>query len=437
LRKESLQDKARAAGFVRRESKLTADVFLEMMLYCSSLEDCSSLSSMCSVLEESGVKMRKQSLNGRFNAFCTDFVKSVLIELLEEQLQQAGLYKGDFWEHFPCVRIKDSTKFKVPDLMKEQFKGNGGSAAGICIQYEYDLVTGKILYLDVGSGGGNDRTDASQTREQPQEGELVIRDLGYHSLDVFQTFADNHVRFLSRLHSKTVVYYPSGEKDLKEVDFEKLYRQMLDGHIEQMEMDAVLGKKYKLPVRMAFSLVDEKVYEKRIREREAENRKRGQTMSDETRIRYRFSIYITNATPEQLPVELLFSAYRLRWQIELAFKSWKSLYRVHIFREMKQDRYLCMLYAKLILPVINLQLTRCLERGIQRVDRNGERQYLSTHKVLSTLRKCFSHILCALFGKSNNVRKTLLYYWTKMSNNHWKDRKKDKRKPHQINPLML
>jgi hypothetical protein len=204
-----------------------------------------------------------------------------------------------------------------------------------------------------------------------------------------------------------------------------------------MEVNVILGKEHRLPVRMVLSLVNEEVYGKRIREREAENRKHGQTMSDKTRIRYRFSIYITNATTGQLPAELIFPAYRLRWQIELMFKYRKSLYRVHLFREMKQDRYLCMLYAKLILLVINLQLMRCLERGIQRVDRKGERQYQSTHKVLSTLRKCFSHILCALFGKSNNVRKTLLYYRTKMSSNHWKDRKKDKRKPHQINPLML
>jgi hypothetical protein len=436
LRNESLQGKAREAGFVQRESKLTADIFLEMMLYCNSQKDCSSLDSMCSILEESGVEMRKQSLDERFNASCVDFVKAVLVELLEEQMQLAGLYKGDFWEKSPCVRIKDSTKFKVPDLMKEQFKGNGGSPAGICIQYEYDLVTGKILYLDVGSGGGNDRTDASQTREQPQEGELVIRDLGYYSLDVFRTFSDNRARFLSRLHSKTVVYYPSEGKNLKEVDFGKLYHTMTEGHIEQMEIDVLLGKEYKLPVRMMLSAVDEEVYEKRIREREAENRKRGQAMSDETRIRYRFTIYITNATPEQLPTELIFSAYRLRWQIELIFKHWKSLYKVHLFRKMKQNRCLCMLYAKLILLVINLQLTRCLERGIQRVDKNGERQFLSIHKVLSTLRE-YSDVLCALFGKSNDVREILSDCWTKMSNNHWKDRKKDKQNPHQINTLMF
>jgi hypothetical protein len=36
LRNERLQGKAREAGFVQRESKLTADIFLEMMLYCNS-----------------------------------------------------------------------------------------------------------------------------------------------------------------------------------------------------------------------------------------------------------------------------------------------------------------------------------------------------------------------------------------------------------------
>lgn len=70
---------------------------------------------------------------------------------------------------------------------------------------------------------------------------------------------------------------------------------------------------------MIVSLADEGTYQKRVREREAENRKRGQKMSEEVRIRYRFNIYITNASEEDLPAGLVFAAYRLRWQIELIF----------------------------------------------------------------------------------------------------------------------
>jgi hypothetical protein len=56
-----------------------------------------------------------------------------------------GACPGDFGKAFNYIRIKDSTQFKVPDNMQEYFKGCGGSAAGMSIQYEYDLKRGKIL----------------------------------------------------------------------------------------------------------------------------------------------------------------------------------------------------------------------------------------------------------------------------------------------------
>lgn len=434
---DHLQVKAREAGFVCRGKKLTADSFVGMLLYCSSREDNSSLDSMCRVLEDYwGINIRKQSLDERFNEACLDFVKSILQEMLEEQLRSSCLYKDDFWKNFPQIRVKDSTKFKVPDNMKKQFKGNGGSPAGICIQYEYDLVKGKILDLSVGSGGCCDRTDAVKTKDQPRKGELVIRDLGYYSLDVFKTFSTNKVFFLSRLSSQTCVFEQRGEK-WKEVDFKKIYNKMLEGNIGQMEMKVNLGVDYKLPVRMILSLVDNQVYEKRIREREKENRKRGQKMSEETRIRYRFSIYITNADEKSLPITLVFSAYRLRWQIELIFKCWKSIYKVHIGRKMKQNRYLCMLYAKLLLIVINLQITGSLQESIQKTDKHGKTQFLSTRKVLYTLRIYFYDVYTALVSNGSRKRNILLYLQNKIASNHWLEKKKNKQYTDEIIDLRV
>ncbi|MDR1883262.1 MAG: hypothetical protein LBR26_10865, partial [Prevotella sp.] len=76
----------------------------------------------------------------------TEFVKAVLTEFVEEKLHRSNSCMEDFGKGFNNIRIKDSTKFKVPDNTQENFKGNGGSAA--CIQYEYDLKTGKKLHSD-------------------------------------------------------------------------------------------------------------------------------------------------------------------------------------------------------------------------------------------------------------------------------------------------
>jgi len=45
--------------------------------------------------------------------------------------------------------------------------------------------------------------------------------------------------------------------------------------------------------------------------------------------------------------------YKLRWQIELTFKNWKSDYGIDNVRSMSYNRFMCLMYAKLILILIN------------------------------------------------------------------------------------
>jgi len=65
-----------------------------------------------------------------------------------------------------------------------------------------------------------------------------------------------------------------------------------------------------------------------------------------------YVMLVTTVPPERLTAALCLQAYRLRWQIELQFKRWKSLCGFDRLPNYRDDTILAWLYAKLLLGVL-------------------------------------------------------------------------------------
>jgi len=433
LSRPHLQLQAIAVGFFKRESKLSPALFFDLLFYCSTLNEEVSLSQMVVYLQERHhVSLRKQSLNNRFTERSVDFVKLVLKELLEDKFHQ--LYPPGLLNGFGRVRIKDSTRFKVPSNLSEEFKPCGGNPsrfkAGVSIQYEYDLKSGKILDLGIYSANRNDRTDAVERSEDVEKDDLIIRDLGYFGVPVLKSFVDKPAYFVSRLESSVQVF---DEKDNR-VSFHELFQRMQEQQLIQMEVTVLIGKEHKLPLRMIVSIVPQEIYEKRLRDGEKYNKSRGYTMSQESRSRYRFNLFITNASKEQLPMDKVYSVYKLRWQIELFFKYWKSIFGINkMGYKMKKARLLCFLYIKLLLISINLQLIFRVQqfwsvKVQKRIDR-GEKveiPVLSFCKALKTLRYFSGKLFNAVQTGREETEKIISEIQDILSENHFIERRKNR-----------
>jgi hypothetical protein len=184
LGEDALREQAIETGFCVRKSKLSPDVFFDLLFYASSHAKNSSLEHLVSHLESChGIDIAKQSLDERFTEKAVRFVKSVLSRLIQAQFSDM-LLSGNFLSNINHCRIKDSTTFKVPDNLKDHYSGNGGGLAGITIQYEFDLKTGEFLELTITEASRNDQTDSSETSENICENDLVLRDMGYFSTSV-------------------------------------------------------------------------------------------------------------------------------------------------------------------------------------------------------------------------------------------------------------
>jgi len=417
LGNSKLRSLAIETGFSKRSSfKLSAEVFFDLMFYASSLSANSSLEYLVSYLESHyDIQIRKQSLDDRFTERTVSFVQSVLKQLISEQFSEFLLCQ-EFLKDFHHVRIKDSTTFKVPSNLAANYTGTHGHLAGITIQYEFDLKTGQFLDLTITQASRNDQTDASQTAGNVCKNDLIIRDLGYFSISVLKKINEKEAFFLSRLQAATGVYDENGV----EIDFKNLYAFMSERGIDKCEKQVLIGND-KLPVRLTVGLVPPQVYEERIRSKQKEEKKRGYQMKERTKFLCHFNLFVTNVDSEKLPVEKIMSLYRFRWQIELMFKNWKSVFSVHGLQKMKENRYITMLYIRLILVIVNLQI---INRAQNLLSKQGKREsILSYQKALQTLKNSFFEILGILRCSMEKAIKLLGGIYHILSKYHWRERR--------------
>jgi hypothetical protein len=158
--------------------------------------------------------------------------------------------------------------------------------------------------------------------------------------------------FVSRFNNQVNIYQRLDDKYVKLI-LEDILEEQASRSVE-IEV-ILLGKKKGeyLKVRLiGFRVPEESANMRRKRLRE-QAKKKGRTPNKKSLQLCDWSIFVTNAGEELLPGEMIRSIYRIRWSIELIFKSWKSTLRIHQSNvQNNPHRLRCELYAKFIMIVI-------------------------------------------------------------------------------------
>lgn len=360
------------------------------------------------------IEISKQAIDRRFSSGSTCFVKELLKETISSQVNTE--IEPDELHMFKTVRIKDSTTFDIHPSLADVFEGfgkGGGkcSKAGVSIQFEYDIKSGNVLDIDLQAAVSKDATDAISKKEDINEKDLIIRDLGYYSDVMIEHFIQRSAFFVSKLyHNVSVRLNQEDEK----IDFNALYRQMTAKEVTCLDLNVYIGKK-KRPVRLIAQLVPEQVYQKRIIQRNKENKSMGYTTSDEFKSRARFNLHICNIASSDCSPETILKLYRIRWQIELVFKIWKSIMHIDIFPKMKKERFLTSLYLKLLWVFINWHIiSSCRNLFYQ-----TKKRLLSIFKSFQTLKEANIELRKAILKQKNLLESILKEIIEKLSNAHW------------------
>lgn len=356
---EHLEEVARQYGFVKRASKITAKDFMDLLLYHPNDNGMVSLNDYSmSMRLDSGIDVSKEGINKRFNAEAVAFVKALLQEQFEYQLSTSVSvgFQGMF-SRFAAIRIKDSVSWQLPENLADEYPGSTGGASGavVRIAFEYDILKNAVLDTEVYSGKQADVKDAIKKIDDIEQGELIIRDLGYFKKDLFKQVIDKKAYFLSRLKPKTHVYVEKdGER--KKLDIKEVYDKMKKDEQQRAAYEVYLTEKDTDAIRLIVELLPEDVVREKLRVMAKNAKKKGRPMSEEYKMYAWFGLYITNIPAEWVPAEQIRNLYRVRWQIELRFKAFKSYVKLAKIKKMNHYRFECYLYGLLLQIMINWQM---------------------------------------------------------------------------------
>lgn len=292
--------------------------------------------------------------------------------------------------------IADSSKFALPQKFQEDYPAYKGKYAKplMNIQYCFDLKNGNWETLELTKATENDLAYTKRTLAQIRHGDLYIRDLGYVSHAYLFKIVKEKAFFINRLHP---LWNPVLCDTKEPVDWASLYKKMKQTKSVHFETMITIGKdKDAFDCRLIAVPVPEEVWAERIRKAQTRAKSVGYQLTDEYKHRCRFSLFITNTTQEMLKGPEIVQLYRLRWQIELVFKTWKSLLNLNKVKAVKKDRLECQLVAKFIWILVNWKVFRCVDVFI----RNNSSHYAcSMWRFFKQARKYNSTLRMAVTGK--------------------------------------
>lgn len=362
---------------------------------------------MCFKLQtQYSVEISKQGLDQRFNQEAVSFLKAALSLRLSKQMSNGTL---NCWDHFKSVKIKDSTRFTAPETLSGSYPshGSGGHKAGLSIAYEFDIKSGKVIDLSVHPSIRQDHVDAKESMAAVKPRELLIRDLGFISVDVLSQIQDKGAFFINRLHTNTLIYEERSGKFVK-MDYAKMHRLMKAHNIDRLERRVYIGDQKKLPVRMILELLPDGEVEKKLRKMKHRAKRNKWNLSKEYRHKACFNLFVTNVEPSVIPGEKIRDCYRLRWQVELMFKVWKSNFQIHRLKPMNEHRYQCHLYAKLLWVVI----TKHIFNVINLYSWKRSNRLMSFMKTFSHLNNSIHSLEASLIkGKTQHLRDQLTTFF--------------------------
>jgi hypothetical protein len=334
---------ARQAKFVQRQKELTGTDFLQALTFGYLKRRGAPLEDLAQPL---GIS--RQALDQRLDKpAAPDFFKRVLLAAVTHVLDaQPALCP--LLDRFEGVYLDDCTSAWLPDDAADDFPGTGSTSpddakARMKALVRWEILRGNLCHVGIHEGRLADH-EALDCAPPVPKGGLHLRDLGFCDFARLQAESDQGVYWITRLPAQTRLYPPE-EQDLPLAEQLAAWRK--EG-VVAADVDAGVGNKDSAEGRLICLACPADVAARRLVRLEKDAKHRGRQVSARQREMCRWTVLLTNVPRQRLSTRQVWEVYRLRWQIELLFKRFKSEGGLGETRSGKRYRVESEWYVKLL-----------------------------------------------------------------------------------------
>lgn len=403
LSNQLIEEIAINSGFkIRNTGKIKPITFLNLCCFNTAGIANSTLEEMASHLNfKHDIEISPQGIDLRFNNASVKFLKQLFQYLCKNQFNEnVNLFKNfGFREIF----LMDSTEIKLPKCHIDKYRGcNPSNPSVMKLNYLMELLSYRTDNVVIAEGRCNEHNFSKHIYDKLTVNSLVLKDLGYYKYHDFIEIENRGAHFISRLRAGARLYKlnpnPRLKKDGKPFSKDKYIvtqaSELADllNVGETKEYTFLLGEQ-KRSYRIIIKKLDAKSQDRKLELINKRERRSGVDAINSKKSS-EISAYITNY--DGLDPEGVVELYRLRRQIELLFKLFKSDFDIDKLKNMKIERIEAYIYSKLIRVLIIMELTKRLMINVGKT--------LSIIRIIKATKSMLDNFLCILNSPNKFIR---------------------------------
>lgn len=339
---------ARRCGLVQRNRKLTGSALVQTLVFGWFANPEASYDELAQTAGALGIAVSRQAIEQRLTAEAAETLKATFEGAVREAIATEPEVLP-LLNRFNGVYLQDSTWIRLPDVFHNTCRGTGDrtntNKAALKLQLRLEVASGKFEHFQLTEGITADSTAEKQFQPLP-EGSLRLADLGYFSLETLEKLTQADVAWITRLKAGCCLF---DEVSGDPLDLLKWLQAQSQNTVARALR---IGKTKQLPARLVAEKLSEQETNKRRRDIRRRAKRRNIAPSTERLRLAGWNIYLTNIDEHHCTPEHILVIARVRWQIELMFKCFKSIGKIHVSRSQKPYRILCEVYAKLIVVLL-------------------------------------------------------------------------------------